>query len=266
MRPSTPAASARRASSGSTMPLSRTGSLVRERSQSIASHPGAAAASGVPNSRASGGGGQAAHALQVHRLHPRREGETGALFAVPHAVHRRVDRDDERAIAGPFGAAHQCFGEIAVGLDIELEPQRRRRLFRDRFEIEARLRADHHRQPGRPGREHRRQFAVGMRHALERHRREQDWRGELAAQQAGARRRPRQVAQHARPQRQAVERRLIFAQRPFVARAAREIGPGGIRQPLARQRPIIGDRGDVRRHAFERRQRHVSDHSRSRLW
>ena len=151
-----------------------------------------------------------------------REAQSDVAFAAPDE--REVDRENDGAVAGLF-----CFGEMierlgAVELDVELEPARSRAAACSsawRYDVEG---VRHRRPPQPPPRAWwraplRDRAAAGARtarcRAASRRGAEQRRRGEISPTSH----------EHPRPERPAVERGDVLAQRHLVARATVEIRP-----------------------------------------
>ena len=61
---------------------------------------------------------------QMHGMHIGWQGEVGAPFAVAHALHRGIHREDDGFEASGFRPLHQRAVETPVGLPVQLKPQR----------------------------------------------------------------------------------------------------------------------------------------------
>ena len=164
--------------------------------------------------------------LQVGPLHPRRERELGPLLAVAHAEDGRVDRHGQRLVARRLGAVHQGAGEFTVRLHVELEPERSLGGRRDVLQGGRGIGAEDHGGARRIGAPHRGQFALGMREPVVGRRGQQDRKGQLAAEQRGARVEPRHIHQIARPQADVLVGLVIPPLGQLVDRAAVDVLPG----------------------------------------
>ncbi len=218
-------------------------------------------------------GGQCAHAPQVHRLDAVGQLEAGTLLAVAQAVDRGVHGDHQAAVARSFGAPHQLAGEVAVRLDVELEPEGRLGGPGDGFEADAGLGADHQGSAHGRGAQGAGQFAVRVGQALEGHRGEQDGviQRQVAKLHAGVA--AAQVFQHPVEQAHAAEGGEVVSQGPLVRRAAAEVGPGGGAHALTGEGLVVADGDDLGGNPRQRRQAHgaflrsqVVDQCRNRLW
>ena len=164
---------------------------------------------------------------QIRHLDAGRQVELHALLAIARAVDRRVDGDDERAIAGSLGALDELGGVALVLLDVELEPLRRLRRGSHVLERRARERAQRHQRRARVRTTGRRDLAVGMR--------------ELEPEHADARVDRADVAQHARVQADALVRLAVPADRQLVRRAAVDVLPRHVLHPPRGDRLEVGE-------------------------
>ncbi len=193
---------------------------------------------GALSSVAGAGDDRRRQARQVDRTDTRRQPKAGASLAVAHAAGGGVHRQHQGLVAGSFGALHQRLGEAAVVLQVQLKPQRAaarvgQNGLRHALQRHAGLGAEHHaRAQGSCGIGHG-QFAVGVRHALEGHGRQQDGVRQRAAQQLHPGVATCQRPQHAGPQGQRVPGAAVGAQGDLVARATAEVGPGVVVELLA---------------------------------
>jgi hypothetical protein len=136
----------------------------------------------------------------------------------------RVERDDDRAVAGVLRALHEARGQLVVRRPVELEPARRvAELLRDVLHRGGRGVAQDHRQA---------QLARGARHRAlgvvvhdRRHadRREHHRRGHLGAEHGGAQVALADVHEHARHDPPAVERLAVRTHGDLLPRAARHV-------------------------------------------
>ena len=187
------------------------------------------------------------HAAQIDRLNTLGQTETGALFAVAHAVDRRIHRQHQRLITRRLGAPDQRLRKDPIRLDIQLKPQRGVRLLSHRFKRYAGLGTQHHAGLHRRGSEHRGQLALGMHQLLIGHRRKENRVSKGLPKQLQMGIAAAEVSQHPRAQANALKRRLVLRQGQLIGRTAGDIGPGLGTHALACQWLIVRDGGNAGR-------------------
>ncbi len=179
-------------------------------------------------------------AVQVHRCHARRQLEAHAMFAVAHAVDRRIHRDDEHFEAGRLRPPHQLQRCLAHRLQIKLEPAARRAGLRRIFQRHAGLRAQHHAGVLRVGR-HRR-GASRRRHApaCETPSAPRIWDARSRCPSSVRRVCPPAPPRSTRGRNARASNRFpVPAQRDLVRRSTREVRPRVRIEPLLRQLLIV---------------------------
>ena len=150
-----------------------------------------------------------------------------AALAVTCAVHRRIHRQHQRFVAGGFRAAHEFEVEAALALQVELEPQRPRRLDRtSRATCSSGTLAcalEHHAGALRGGCQRDAEIRRSRARGAGRYRRDQD-RVRERAPSSSTRVCPARAAQHARLQPVGGPGRAVGSERDLVGRAAGEVG------------------------------------------
>ncbi len=168
-------------------------------------------------------------------------------LAVARPVHRSVNRQNQRLVAGAFRPLHELAHKAAVMLHIELEPQwampgRGQHDAGYCVQRHARLHAEHHAGTQSRCGMRRCQLTVGMRHALVRNRCQQNGMGQRTAEQLLAGVACTQVAQYTGKQVDVVPVGAIAANRDFIASATVEIGLRMGVHPCLRMPGMVGQR------------------------
>ena len=137
---------------------------------------------------------------------------------------RRVDRKHERGeiVLDRFG--DQVFGLRAIGEDVDLKPARRPRSRSSHLGGPSRRRGrEAHDRAGRGRRARGGELTVGMRHALQRERRDQDRQRDVGPKDGRRGRDRPDVDEHARPELATLERGEVVPERDLVPSAADEV-------------------------------------------
>ena len=178
---------------------------------------------------------RAAFGVEMRRRQVGGHRESRARLPVARADDGGVDGEAERAHVRRLGACEEVARKAAVGLDVDLQPERRCGRGRDLFDRGGARRADDVRRPRRPRPAHGRDLAVRMQHALIGHRRQENGEGERLPRDVDARVDRGDVLEHARPQPDALKGLAIPPQRDLVRRPAGDELVHGLRQARARR-------------------------------
>ena len=103
---------------------------------------------------------------EVYGAHAIGEAKADPLLAIARSADRRIDGDDERLVAGSFGAVDEVERHGTLGVEVELEPPPRPRNGGHILERRAGQRADDDAGVLRRRRNRRAALAVGMGQAL----------------------------------------------------------------------------------------------------
>ena len=155
------------------------------------------------------------------------------------AGEERVERDDDRPVAGRLGPVQEAGGEVAVGGPVELKPLRPVPRGRDLLHGRGGHRAHGHRQPDRRGRPGRRLLAVVVHDRLNPDGGQADGRGAFGAEHRRRQVARRDVAQHPRHDPPAAKGRLVGADGVRGSGPARDVVPAlGIGDALRLRRQL----------------------------
>src|SRR5262245_12192164 len=154
-----------------------------------------------------------------------KEGQIRVLhIAFAPGEQKRIERYNQRAVAGPLGPLHEADYEIGIVGPVKLKPARRVGHLRGHFLHRVRRdSAEHKRHPERPGRAVNGQLALLVQYALHADGREQDGRREPLTQQLDAQVPLGHVPQIARHDAPAPKRLAIGAHRVLPARPAGQV-------------------------------------------
>src|SRR5665213_3184628 len=146
--------------------------------------------------------------------------------ALPAAVMGGIDGEAERAVASLDGAGDAILDKGVVAADIELiEPQRVGGGFGGFLQARLRHRTQHMRRPERAGAAHHRSTSGGIEQFERADRRNHHWDPQPAAELLDGSIDAGDIAQHARPERDLVERHAVAAHRGLGLGGAGDIVP-----------------------------------------
>ena len=176
------------------------------------------------------------------------EGEVAvAEVAVAPAERERVERDDDRPVAGRAGAVDEAAGQLAVGPPVELEPALRvAELGGDVLERRRRGAREDHRHAGRLRGARDPELGLGMDDREHADRAEQEGRGRAQAEHLDRELALGVARQHPRPQAAPLERLAVGPDRRLGAGAAGDVVERPLRERsrapalplLGRERPL----------------------------
>ena len=145
--------------------------------------------------------------------------------ALAAAVHGRVHRETEAGVSGGDRAFDVIVHPAAIAHQIQLEYLRRRADARNRFEVRQTHRTQNHHRAERIGRFRNRRAAARVEHLNRSDRRQHHRNAQAMAAESRRSHRRRHVVQHARPERERIDRHAIALERRFGVGAADRDSP-----------------------------------------